>query len=145
MKADVFEAKVTAAIAKMRGDRRLKRTVLKLAELVGCTTGTLYNHEWPINRLRDLKNEPKTPVTISAAKKKVTVEPHAFNAELSDKEIMRWKMKCDKLSAENSSLKSRVEELREQVQALTDEAASGANVRSLAEKRGLPSGKAAAP
>jgi hypothetical protein len=143
VKADVFEAKVNAAIEKMRGDRRLKRTVVELAELVGCTTGTLYNHEWPINRLRDVKNEPTTPVP--APKKTVTVEPHAFNAELSDKEIMRWKTKCDKLSAENSSLKSRVEELREQVQALTDEAALGANVRSLTAKRGRTPGEDGAP
>ena len=124
MTDDDLRNRVRKALDKLRDDRRLKRSVKKLAKLVGCSTGTLYNHEWPVTDFKKLKLELSAP----AAKTKKSIEPQPFNAEMSDQELMRWKRRCDDLIHENGALKARVNELRGQVQDLSELKSQGGNV-----------------
>lgn len=109
--------KIEEALRLISDDQKLPATEVSLANLAGCSRGTLRNRVYPLERLRAIKKQrseqskaKNRSVRVSAAHR-VSVEVHidekkrlVWMLEKSRSEIAVWEDRCSELEKEIEGL-----------------------------------------
>ncbi|MFC4927917.1 MULTISPECIES: hypothetical protein [Delftia] len=111
---DAMTQAIEDALKKIESDRRLKTTEESLAELVGCSRGTLRNRGWPLTQLGDIKTAREQK---RDADKSEQPKPAAAKAE---SETDRLKNQLQLSRTENARLHAKNELLRKELQQTKD-------------------------
>lgn len=114
--SEEIDAQIRGALTTIYEDQTIKPTQANLADLAGCHIATLRDREWPLVRLKDLKekaaaiNKIDTVVTKQKARDKRR-QLTELNHKLTD-EILYWfdqtmtlKVKCEALEMDRNRLK----------------------------------------
>src|SRR5262245_13368518 len=87
------------ALKAIEDDSRLKPTQETLRKLARCSRGTLDNREWPLKRLRQIKQDRRQPKTSPAGAPVETpemlAERYKQQLDMSREEVLRWKNRHD--------------------------------------------------
>lgn len=105
--------KIHAALANIETDKKIPATTIKLSELAGCTRKTLYNREWPIERLQQIQTARKK--TKEAEKQREKHRGYYENAEGENFSESAVIARIETLQQENGRLFDRVQSLEMQL------------------------------
>jgi hypothetical protein len=114
---------ISLAVDQIAADKTIPATEESLANLAGCSRGTLRNRQWPLVRLREIKQARKTEAEKKLSERQKE-KPKSTEAELVDQlnasrtEAARWYDKNQELGAENSKLRRQNVLLQQQNDAL---------------------------
>jgi hypothetical protein len=119
---------ISLALEKIANDPSVPATEQSLANLAGCSRGTLRNREWPLIRLREIKRERKSEAQRVKARpkrkrEKTKEEELVALVNASRTEAARWFDKYSDAEAEKRKLKRANELLVAQNEALKAEVA----------------------
>jgi hypothetical protein len=119
---------IALALDKIANDPSIPATEQSLANLAGCSRGTLRNRKWPLSRLRQIKLDRKSEAEKAHAspkhqREKTKEEELAASLSASRTEAARWFDKCKDVEADNRKLKRGNELLVAQNEALKAEVA----------------------
>ena len=93
--------RILEALVRIENDHEIKATQDALAQLAKCSRGTLNNRQWPLDRLRQIKdarNTPKPPVhdeSTSAVKVQSRIDRYKEQLYNSREELLIWKAHHD--------------------------------------------------
>jgi len=124
---------IKKALEKIENNHKLKPTQSLLAQLSGCTRGTLNNRVWPNTELNRIKAERKKIFSID--EKKIT------NSEKKETEIEKLNAQIDLCRTENARLHEKNELLKKdlrQTQQLLDEIIKQSNTQKDITKPSSP-------
>lgn len=115
---EAVTAKIKAALAEIEANPAIPASGAKLAELAGCGRKTLYNREWPVKKLEEIKTARKTLKT-EQTKKRSNYED-LENVQSSEEKFLAL---IENLQKENGEFFDRVQGLEEKLRMSLDASA----------------------